>query len=109
MQVDIHVRDASEWAAVIAANPFGAEAKADPGHLLVTFYREPPDQAKVALLQSSIAGRERVAVDGRHLYMTFPDGVGNSKATILVDRTLGVKGTARNWNTVLKLSAVVGR
>ena len=58
-------------------------------------------------LQAAIPGKERVVAEGRELYMTFPDGIGTSKAAPLVDRMLGVKGTARNWNTVLKLAQLV--
>jgi len=36
MHVDFHVRTADEWRALVEANPFHAEAKKDPGHLLVT-------------------------------------------------------------------------
>ena len=39
--------------------------------------------------------------------MTFPEGVGNSKAGLMIDRTLRVKGTARNWNTVTKIAALM--
>ena len=103
---DVHVRTAAEWPAIVAANPFSVEADRMPSHLLVGFYRAPLDPAKVAAFQKSIAGPERVRCDGRHLYMTFPDGVGNSKATVNMDRMLGVRGTARNWNTVRRLAAL---
>jgi uncharacterized protein (DUF1697 family) len=37
----------------------------------------------------------------------YPEGQGNSKLTnALIERKLGVAGTARNWNTVLKLAAL---
>lgn len=101
---DFHVRTADEWQAIIEANPFSVEAKKDPGHLLVSCYKAPLDKARVQALQSAITGKEQVRSDGRHLYMTFPDGMGTSKAAPLVDRMLGVRGTARNWNTVLKLA-----
>jgi uncharacterized protein (DUF1697 family) len=103
---DFHVRTADEWSAMIAANPFPAEAKADPSHLLVTFFKAPLDAARVKALQAAITGPERLRADGRHLYMTFPDGIGNSKATVIAGKMLG-PGTARNWNTVLKLAARV--
>lgn len=105
LKADIHVRTAAEWKAIVAANPFPSEAKQDPGHLLVYVYRTPLEIPRVSALQAAIAGRELLRADGRHLYMTFPDGIGNSKAAPLVDRLLGVRGTARNWNTVLKLAA----
>lgn len=105
---DFHVRTAGEWRAVVDANPFPKEAADDPSHLLVTFFKTPLDPANVRKLQSAITGPERVRSEGRQLYMTFPDGIGRSKAPLLVDRILGARGTARNWNTVLKLAALVG-
>jgi uncharacterized protein (DUF1697 family) len=107
MNVDFHVRTADEWKAVVKANPFAAEALKDPGHLLLSCYKAPLDQANVKALQAAITGPEIVRADGRHLYMVFPEGIGNSKAPMLVDRKLAVKGTARNWNTVQKLLALV--
>ena len=104
---EFHVRTADEWQAIIGANPFAAEAKNDPGHLLVSCYKAPIDRERVRVLQAAITGKERVYADGRQLYMTFPEGIGNSKAAPLVDRLLGAKGTARNWNTVLKLAQLV--
>ena len=107
--VDIHVRTAEEWSAIVAANPFTAEAKKDPGHLLVTVFRDPLDRARVAAAQKAIQGSERLHADGRHLYAVFPDGVGRSKAPVVIDRALGVQGTARNWNTVTKLAALTAQ
>jgi uncharacterized protein (DUF1697 family) len=105
MKIDFHVRTADEWGKLIEANPFRVEAKNDPARLVVTCYKSSLDPAKVKAAQAAITGRERLRADGRHLYMTFPDGQGNSKAAIIVGRMLGA-GTARNWNTVLKLAAL---
>ena len=102
-----HVRTAEEWRAVVKANPFTEAAAKDPGHLLVTFFKTPIDRAQVKALQAAIAGSELVQARGRELYMTFPDGVGTSKAPVLVGKMLGAGGTARNWNTVRKLAALV--
>jgi uncharacterized protein (DUF1697 family) len=107
LEIDFHVRTADEWQAVIDANPFTAEAKADPARLLLTCYKAPLDPAKVKAAQAAITGRERLRADGRHLYMTFPDGQGNSKAAVVVGKMLG-RGTGRNWNTVLKLATLCG-
>jgi uncharacterized protein (DUF1697 family) len=105
MSVDFHVRTADEWRKVIDANPFTAAARNDPSRFVVTCYKTPLDPAKVKAAQAAITGPEQLRADGRHLYMTFPDGQGNSKAAIVVGRMLG-PGTARNWNTVLKLAAI---
>lgn len=107
LKADVHVRTPDEWSAVIASNPFQVEAKKDPGRLLVTLFRAPLDAAKVEALRNLITGPERLHADGRHLYMFYPAGMGNSKAARLVDRTLGAAGTARNWNTVMKLATLL--
>jgi uncharacterized protein (DUF1697 family) len=109
LKADFHVRTADEWQAVIKGNPFRAEAASDPGHLLVSFFREPLVKANVAALRAAITGPETLHADGRHLYMVFPDGMGNSKAASLIGKKLAARGTARNWNTVQKLSALAGR
>jgi uncharacterized protein (DUF1697 family) len=38
--------------------------------------------------------------------MYYPNGQGTSKAGAVVGKILGAQGTARNWNTVLKLAAL---
>jgi uncharacterized protein (DUF1697 family) len=49
-----------------------------------------------------------VKAHGRELYLVYPDGVGQSRFSgAIVDRTLGVAGTARNWNTALKVLAML--
>lgn len=106
MHVDFHVRTADEWRAVVDANPFPVDAKRDPSHLLVTCFKAPLDTTNVKALRAAITGPETLHADGRHLYMVFPDGMGNSKAPALADKKLGARGTARNWNTVLKLAAL---
>ena len=106
LEVEFHVRSPAEWASVIEANPFAAEAKRDPSHLLVTFFKTPLDPAKVKAAQAAIVGPERLQADGRHLYMVFPEGMGRSKAAVVVGKKLGPGGTARNWNTVQKLAAL---
>jgi uncharacterized protein (DUF1697 family) len=105
---DCHVRTGGEWRAVVDANPFPQAAKDDPSHLLVTFFKSPIDPANVVKLQAAISGPELARGQGRELYMTFPNGIGTSKAPLLVDKALGARGTARNWNTVMKLAALVG-
>ena len=102
------VRTAVEWQLVIDANPFPAEAKRDPSHLLVKFDRVPPAAASVKSLIGSIVGREQVRVVGREWYVTYPDGIGTSKLTTTKEgRAFAASGTARNWNTILKVAAAL--
>lgn len=102
------VRTSDEWSRIVAANPFRREAKEDPGHLLVVCLKQAPAAADVKSLQAAIRGPEIVRAEDRQAYIVYPDGVGRSKLTAaLIERKLGTRGTARNWNTVLKLQAAV--
>lgn len=108
VQTDYFIRTSTEWSKIVANNPFRREAKQDPGHLLVLCLKKAPAAGDVKSLQAAIRGREIVRADGRQAYIVYPDGVGRSKLTAtLIERKLGTRGTARNWNTVLKLAAMV--
>lgn len=101
------VRDLEEWRAIIAGNPFGAEAKDDPAHLLLLALKEAPSKADFEALQAAIPGRERLELMGREIYAVYPDGIGESKLTnALMLRKLKTPLTGRNWNTVLKLETL---
>jgi len=98
------VRTVPEWQKAITENPFPAEARDDPSHLVVLFMKAAPTRAAVKTLQAAITGREVVRTKGRQAYIVYPSGIGTSRLTgALLDRKLGVSGTGRNWNTVLKL------
>jgi uncharacterized protein (DUF1697 family) len=107
LRSDVFIRSAGEWDAAIAANPFREEAESDPSRLVIMPLKDAPPAAAVKALQASIKGREAVRADGRQLYIVYPDGIGTSKLTSsVIERTLGSRGTARNWNTALKLAAL---
>jgi uncharacterized protein (DUF1697 family) len=102
------VRSAEEWQTIVAKNPFPDESERDPAHLLVQFQKNAPKPADVKALQAAIQGPEIVRAVGKQLYMVYPSGVGTSKLTnTLIEKKLGTRGTARNWNTVLKLAELV--
>ena len=102
-----YVRTAAEWQQAIADNPFPKEAKLDPGHTILMCLKDAPSPAAVKALQEAIKDREVVKAKGRHAYFLYPDGMGRSRLTMaLIEKTLGTTGTARNWNTVLKLGAI---
>lgn len=106
LETDFHVRTAAEWQSIIARNPFPEAARQDPGHLLMMCFKDAPAAKDVRALQAAIKDREVVRAVGRQAYVVYPDGVGGSRlTTALIDKTLGLRGTARNWNTVLKLGA----
>ena len=92
---------------VIADNPFPKEAKVDPGHTVT----DVPEGRAAGRGGEGAAGCDQGPRggpgQGRHAYFLYPDGMGRSKLTItLIEGKLGTTGTARNWNTVLKLGAL---
>jgi uncharacterized protein (DUF1697 family) len=106
LRTDFIVRDAGEWKRVVARNPFARMAVDDPSHLVVMFLGQAPAGKAVEALRGAIVGRETIAADGSQLYVTYPDGIGRSRLTgTMIEKVLGVRGTARNWNTVRKIAA----
>jgi uncharacterized protein (DUF1697 family) len=107
VSADYIVRSPGELAQVVAANPFPKEAKDDPSHLLVMFLKTAVPAKSVAALQESVTGPETIRGSGKHLYIVYPAGMGTSKLTgAVIEKRLGTRGTARNWNTTLKLLAL---
>jgi uncharacterized protein (DUF1697 family) len=101
------VRTAPEWESVVARNPFPDEAERDPSHLVVMFLKEEPEAKNLKALQSAVRGPEYFRSDRKQIYFFYPAGIGDSKLTnALIEKTLRLRGTGRNWNTVLKLSAL---
>lgn len=99
---DVFLRKPAELRAVLAENPFPEAAAARPNHMLVLFLNRPADGAAL----EAHAGPENIRVSGRHVFIDYAEGVGRSKLTAAVlERRLGQKGTARNWNTVGRLLA----
>ncbi|MSO62047.1 MAG: DUF1697 domain-containing protein [Acidobacteria bacterium] len=106
LETAFFVRTGAEWQQAIADNPFPKEARLDPGHTVLMCLKDAPPPAAVQALQDAIKGRETVKARGRQAYFLYPDGMGTSKLTMTpIEKKLGTTGTARNWNTVLKLGA----
>jgi uncharacterized protein (DUF1697 family) len=105
---DYFLRTAAELRSILTRNPFPTEAHTYPSHLLVMFFKSKIPAKNVHALQQSIKGPERLAPNNRELYITYPDGIGTSKLTnTLIEKHLALRGTARNWNTLLKLAALL--
>jgi len=108
LKTPVVVRSAAEWRAALEANPFPKEAKSDPSHLLVMPLKAKVEKPAVSELVKAIVGREQVKLGAQLLYMVYPDGIGESKLTAaLIEKKIGVAGTARNWNTAQKIAAAL--
>jgi len=92
--VGVVVRTGDELAAALGRNPFRDE----PGNRVVVIFlpvAAPPE----ALDGVEAPGGERVVVDGREVFVHYPDGQGHSKLRLPFAKA----GTARNVNTVSRL------
>lgn len=108
LRTDFFVRGAEEWRKIVASNPFPDEAERDPSHLVLMCMKDAPGSGAVRELQAAITGSEIVRVEGAQAYIVYPDGIGRSRlSSALLERKLRTRGTGRNWNTVLKLDALV--
>ena len=108
LQADFLIRTAREWRTIVARNPFRKAAESDPAHLVVMLLKTVPKADAIKAAQGAIAGRETIRADGRQLYIVYPAGIGTSRLTnALLEKKLGTRGTARNWNTVLKLATLL--
>jgi uncharacterized protein (DUF1697 family) len=105
--VELLVRDLPALEGAIAANPFPGFARTDPSHLLVVFLRSAPSAARAAAFPGALPGPEEGRAVGAHAYVTYPEGIGRSKLTLpRIEAALGTRGTARNWNTVRRTTAI---
>lgn len=110
LATDVVIRSADEWAELMDANPFPDDARNRPHHTLVMPLKTAPASDDLERLIRAISGRERVRAVRDQLYLVYPDGIGRSKLTAaLIEAKLGTRGTARNWNTVLKIAKGVQR
>ncbi len=105
----IILRTPEQWHTVIAQHPFSAEQMQDPSKVLVVFLQAMPnDAAHVNGVIASYAGNEQITLRGDTLYVYYPDGMGKSKLdNTFIEKKLKLIGTARNWNTIQKLRALV--
>jgi len=105
---DVLLRDAAAWEAAMAANPFAEEARRDPSHALMMALRDAPATSAITALVEAATRDERAAVVGDHAYFVFPAGIAKTKLTnVRIERLLGTRGTARNWNTAEKIAVAL--
>jgi uncharacterized protein (DUF1697 family) len=102
--VAVVTRTAAELGKIIEGNPFAKESRAEPAKVHVAFLSQAPTAEEVKALKAKTSENEQARCSGREVYLYYRDGMGQAKMTgAVIERVLGVKATARNWNTVTKL------
>ena len=101
--IEVFVRARKEIADVVDGDPLGAVA-VNPSRYVAMFLSGKPDASALKAVKVADVGDEQFAAAGRAIYLWCPDGLHNAKlAKLLSEKRLGVRATARNWNTVVKL------
>lgn len=95
---------ADELQNAVENNPFDTN---DGQALHFFFLKSPPPQPNIHQLMSMKAVSEEFKLDKNVFYLYAPDGIGRSKLAAGVEQALGITVTARNWNTISKLFAMV--
>lgn len=106
-QVDVILRTASELRQVIAKNPFAKRRGIESSKLLVTFLASDPGEEARAELRKVETEPEELWIEGRELYIYFPNGMARPKLPwSKIEGILKTSGTGRNWNSVSKIAAI---
>lgn len=104
LDVPVIGRSGPELAAVVERSPFAAEID-DPRSHHVVFLERVPDDGLAQTVDRERYLPETFEVDDREVYVLYPNEAGRARLThAFWERRLGVKATARNWNTVLRLA-----
>jgi uncharacterized protein (DUF1697 family) len=85
-----------------ASNPF-PQAAPEPKSLHLFLLAAKPTNPDIKRLNVLKAERESFILSGRVFYLYAPDGIRRSRLAGQVDKCIGVKTTARNWRTILKV------
>jgi uncharacterized protein (DUF1697 family) len=107
--VDVVVRKASGWGKYIASNPFAGEADFLPNWLHLYLSRDRLNTGAAKMLDQRARNGERIRVAGGALWIDYgANGVAGSKLTpAQIDKACGSPATGRNWNSVLKIEAMI--
>jgi uncharacterized protein (DUF1697 family) len=102
------VKSAKTMAAIVAGNALEKMAT-DPSRLLVAFTNDSKALKLVAALGDRSWGDERIHVGKHAAYLWCANGILESKAAESLLKGLAGTGTTRNWATLNKIHALLGK
>ncbi|AIQ39129.1 DUF1697 domain-containing protein [Paenibacillus sp. FSL R7-0297] len=105
--VPVIIRSLEELEAVIAGNPFPLTEPEEFKRLYVSFLDAEPSAEALEMIRPYEDGADRVRVVGKEMYTYYEVSVSESPLfKVQFDRLLGTTLTARNWNTLGKVTAL---
>lgn len=101
------VRTGRQLETIAAQNPF-AELATDGSRYLVAFLDREVDPAAARAYGARVEPPEAVQIIGQDAYIWHPDGVlAMTSGSAVLEKQFSLQATARNWNTIEKLIAVL--
>jgi uncharacterized protein (DUF1697 family) len=103
-RTDIVLRTPADLRSVLGRNPYATRVDVDASRLGIHFLAgEPTGEARERALAVDCAPEE-LHISGCELFIYYTNGMARPKLKLpSVEKTLGMIGTTRNWNTVRKL------
>ena len=103
-EIAAFIRTSEEIKEIVKRNPFLSEKKFDPSRSAVIFLHEKPGEAQTEKVKNVDYPPDKFSIIGREIFIYCPNGFGRTKLyTNFFENKMKVKGTARNWNTILKI------
>ncbi len=107
-QANVMVRNADQFIDIIANNPFQNQPTKESNRLVVMFLATHAVSTALEDIQKTYSGPEELHIIGQEAYIYYPEGIGRSKlSNTFLEKKLKTAGTARNWNTVLRLQQMM--
>jgi len=104
----VMVRSADEFNMTIENNPFKDQPMKETKWVVAMFLASEPISTALEDIQKTYSGPEELHITGHEVYIYYPQGIGPSKLTnTFLEKKLKTMGTARNWNTVLRLQKMM--
>jgi uncharacterized protein (DUF1697 family) len=106
--VPVMLRTVEELHRLHSVNPFLFEDNFDPSKNAVLFLHEKVGDDQIAKVKNIDYPPDKFKVEGSEIIIYCPNGFGRTKLyTNFFEKKMGVKGTARNWNTILAIQNII--
>ncbi|HEX2394324.1 MAG TPA: DUF1697 domain-containing protein [Bacteroidales bacterium] len=108
LDVDLIVKTVSELKQIINTDPFDDKKETQDSRKIMMLLSDAIDPDKLAKLKKELPLVENYYLFNDVIYIYYHNGSGRSKFSInLIERKFKVSATARNWNTLRKMSGMM--
>jgi len=108
IQVHMIVKTADELMAITAKDPFSTETENDHARRAVVLLSERVEPVRMQIFKDEGKVIENYYLAGDLLFVYYHNGFAKTKFTTdYIERKLRIVTTARNWNTILKLTEMI--